>query len=63
MEFVFDMSGSMCGTKMKQVTGTLGSFVAFDLESSESRVLEQWFPDSGLTAIPSPFDLIDLGLP
>lgn len=29
VEFVFDVSGSMCDTKMKQVTGTLGVFCSF----------------------------------
>lgn len=62
--FVIDVSGSMFGTKMKQVTRTLGTFPSSCFRKLRKQsVLEHWFPATRHPAIPSPLDLLGLGLP
>lgn len=62
--FVIDVSGSMFGTKMKQVTRTLGTFHSSSfIRLRKQRVLEHWFPGARDRTIASPLNLIGLGLP
>lgn len=62
--FVIDVSGSMFGTKMKQVTRTLGTFYSSSfIRLRKQRVLEHWFAGARDCTIASPLNLIGLGLP
>lgn len=60
--FVIDVSGSMFGTKIKQVTRTLGTFHSSSfLRLSKQRVLEHWIPGARVRTIVSPLGFIGPG--